>query len=67
MSSTITSGGFTTDDGGNHLAEVVDTILGWASTPAPVLVVDTIEAMSGGTYPGHRRSGARGICRQGDR
>ncbi|GAA4588162.1 catalase family peroxidase [Planotetraspora phitsanulokensis] len=33
-----------------------------AVPPTAVQVVDSMERMSGGTYPGHRRSGARGVC-----
>jgi len=35
------------------------------AVPAPALVVDSMEAMSGGPYPGYRRSGARGVCLRG--
>jgi len=31
-----------------------------ATTPTPAQVVDSMEAMAGGTHPGYRRSGARG-------
>ncbi|GII52737.1 catalase-related peroxidase [Planotetraspora thailandica] len=36
-----------------------------ALPPTPVQVVDSMERMSGGTYPGYRRSGARGVCFKG--
>lgn len=36
-----------------------------APAPTAADVVDSMERMSGGTYPGHRRSSARGVCFQG--